>query len=43
MGYLEERQKEAEVEEGDIKYYLDETDTLCVPKYTMDEVVIKTL
>lgn len=43
MGYLAERPKEAEVEEGDIKYYLDETDTLCVPKYTMDEVVIKTL
>ena len=43
MGYLAERPKEVEVEEGDIKYYLDETDTLCVPKYTMDEVVIKTL
>lgn len=43
MGYPAETPKEAPVENGDIKYYLDETDTLCVPKRGMDDVVIKTV
>lgn len=43
MGYLAESPKEASVENDDIKYYLDDTNTLCVPKRSMDEVLIKTL
>ena len=43
MGYLAETPKEAAVVNGDIKYYLDETDTLCVPKRGMDDIVIKTV
>lgn len=43
MGYLAETPKEAPVENGDIKYYLDETDTLYVPKRGMDDIVIKTV
>lgn len=43
MGYLAETPKEASVENGDIKYYLDKTNTLCVPKRGMDDVIIKTV
>ncbi len=43
LGYLAENPKEATVENGDIKYYLDDTNTLCVPKRSMEDVLIKTL
>ncbi|MBQ3124455.1 MAG: nitroreductase family protein [Clostridia bacterium] len=43
LGYLAETPKEAEVENGDIKYYLGESDTLYVPKRAMSEIVIKTV
>ena len=43
MGYLAETPKEALVENGDIKYYLDKTNTLCVPKRQMGDIIIKTV
>ena len=42
LGYPDENPKEVMVEEN-IKYYLDETGTLCVPKRSTNEVLIKTL
>ncbi len=42
MGYPSETPKEVEMAEGDVKYYLED-DTLCVPKRSMDEVLIKTV
>ncbi len=43
LGYFAETPKEAPVENGDIKYYLDKTNTLCVPKRAMKDIIIKTL
>ncbi len=42
LGYPAEEPQEAEFE-GDVKYYLNENGTLCVPKRSIDEVVIATL
>lgn len=43
LGYLAETPKEAEVKNGDIKYYLDEAGTLCVPKRELNEIIVKTV
>lgn len=43
LGYPAETPVEASVDEENIKYYLDETGTLNVPKRSLDEVLIKTL
>ena len=40
LGYSMESPKEVEISDG-IKYYLDENGTLCVPKRSIDEVLIK--
>lgn len=42
LGYPAESPKEVRIEDG-IKYYLDDTDTLCVPKRGIDEVLFKTI
>ncbi len=42
MGYPMESPKEVEMTEGDVKYYV-ENDTLCVPKRSMKDVLIKTV
>jgi len=41
LGYSMESPKEVKVQDGNIKYYLDENGTLCVPKRSLDEVLIK--
>jgi len=41
LGYPSENPKEVEIK-NDIKYYLEE-ETLCVPKRSLDEVLLKTL
>ena len=41
LGYPAEEPREAEVFDGDIKYYL-ENGTLCVPKRSLEEVIYKT-
>ena len=43
LGYLDETPKEVDTENGDIKYYLDNADTLCVPKRNMKDVLVKTI
>ena len=40
LGYSMEKPKEVKISDG-IKYYLDENGTLCVPKRSLDEVLIK--
>ena len=40
LGYIGESPKEVSMENNDVKYYLDGS-TLCVPKRSMDEVLIK--
>ncbi len=40
LGYPAESPREAEVIDGNIKYYLDENKTLCVPKRAMEDVLI---
>ncbi|MBQ2695786.1 MAG: nitroreductase family protein [Clostridia bacterium] len=42
LGYPAEEPKEVSITE-DIKYYVDEAGTLCVPKCSLDEVLIKTV
>ena len=42
LGYPAETPKEVGITEN-IKYYVDETGTLCVPKRSVDEVLIKTI
>lgn len=42
MGYPMESPKEVEMTDGDVKYYLED-ETLCVPKRSMDEILIKTV
>lgn len=42
LGYPDETPKEVGVEES-IKYYVDETGTLCVPKQSLDTVLLKTV
>ena len=41
LGYPEEDPKEVAVREDNIRYYLDETDTLCVPKRALTDVLIE--
>lgn len=41
LGYPLESPKEVNVVDNNIKYYLDDSNTLCVPKRSMDEVIIK--
>lgn len=43
LGYPAEVPKETKVIDGNIKYYLDDENTLCVPKRNMEEVLIKTV
>lgn len=43
LGYSAEQPKEVENAGDNIKYYLDDEDTLCVPKRGLSEVLIKTL
>lgn len=40
LGYPSESPKEVDVEDDNIKYYLDDK-TLCVPKRSLDDVIIK--
>lgn len=42
LGYPAETPKEVEMTEGDVKYYLQDG-TLCVPKRSMDDILIKVL
>ncbi len=42
LGYPAESPKEVPVCDN-IKYYVDETETLCVPKHSMETVLLKTL
>lgn len=42
MGYPSESPKEVAMEDDNVKYYLED-ETLCVPKRSMDEVLIKTV
>ncbi len=40
LGYPDEEPKEVVMKDNDIKYYLD-NETLCVPKRSIDEIIIK--
>ena len=42
LGYPAESPKEVEMSDGDVKYYLQDG-TLCVPKRSMDEILLKVL
>lgn len=42
MGYPMETPKEVEMKDGDVKYYLEDN-TLCVPKRSMEDVLVKTV
>ncbi len=42
LGYPAETPKEVTITDG-IKYYVDETGTLCVPKQSLDDVLLKTV
>lgn len=42
MGYPMESPKEVEMKDGDVKYYLEDN-TLCVPKRSMEDVLVKTV
>jgi nitroreductase len=42
LGYPAETPKEVEMSDGDVKYYLQDG-TLCVPKRSMDEILLKVL
>ncbi|MBO5060624.1 MAG: nitroreductase family protein [Clostridia bacterium] len=41
LGYPAEQPKEVKVTDGNIKYYLNEENTLCVPKRDLEDVIIK--
>lgn len=41
LGYPDEKPQEVVDKEGDIRYYLNETGTLCVPKRTLNDVLIE--
>jgi len=43
LGYPAESPKEAEVKNENIKYYLDDNSTLCVPKRSLEDVIVKTV
>ncbi len=40
LGYPSEQPKSVEMKESDFKYYLDENETLCVPKRSRNEILI---
>ena len=40
LGYMAETPKEVSLKNDDIKYYLDDTNTLCVPKRSLEEVTV---
>ena len=42
LGYPAEEPKEVTIT-NDIKYYLDETGTLCVPKQSLEDAILKTV
>ena len=42
LGYSAEKQTEVPMKDGNIKYYI-ERDTVCVPKRSLEEVLIKTI
>lgn len=42
LGYPAEEPKEVSIT-SDIKYYVDETGTLCVPKQSLDDAILKTV
>ncbi len=41
LGYMAESPKEVEMKDDDVKYFLDDEGTLCVPKRSLDEILIK--
>ena len=41
LGYSDEEQMEAEVKDGNIKYYLSNEERLCIPKRKLEEILIK--
>lgn len=43
LGYPTHASKLVEMQDGSVKYYLDESRGYCVPKRSMDEVLLKTL
>lgn len=43
LGYPTHASKLVEMQDGSVKYYLDENRSYCVPKRSMDEVLLKTL
>lgn len=43
LGYPTHASKLVEMQDGSVKYYLDENRDYCVPKRSMDEVLLKTL
>ena len=43
LGYPTHASKLVEMQDGSVKYYLDENRGYCVPKRRMDEVLLKTL
>lgn len=43
LGYPTHASKLVEMQDGSVKYYLDENRGYCVPKRSMDEVLLKTL
>ena len=43
LGYPDETPKEAELKDNNIKYFLDESNVLNVPKRAMEEILIKTV
>ena len=43
LGYPTHASKLVEMQDGSVKYYLDETAATALPKRSMDEVLLKTL
>lgn len=43
LGYPTHESHLVEIQDGRVKYYLDENRNYCVPKRGMEEVLIKTL
>jgi len=43
LGYPTHESHLVEIQDGSVKYYLDESHNYCVPKRGMEEILIKTL
>lgn len=43
LGYPTHESHLVEIQDGSVKYYLDENRNYCVPKRGMEEILIKTL